>query len=665
MAATSIIVNGVQTRRPGAYSVLDTTALAGAGAQARGVVAIVGSLELLDPLVPTRVASANALKRLLPDSGAQLASLLFTPSRDSRIPAGAQQLVLVRPDCTATPVARASLTVDTVGGLDSVVWSAASYGAQGNRTSVTLADGTVRGTRKVTVALDGASEVHDNIGGQIAFTVEYGEAEADDVTLLVQPDAVAPSPTVCVAYSKLAVPGAYSPDKMAFDGTIQFTLSAPAPVGGVAFAILGLASDGATTETVTIAEAASTATSAKRWTSVTSITPTGLAGRTYDLDGYAFQLVRTSYGTVQQVVDRINTKSAQGFTAAVTMTTGAATFSVADLDYFPNTTCFGVAVGPLFDLYSLVLVVNRDSDLLTAAKATGAIEPPANHVAAYLTGGSDGGTPSATDWEDAFAALQDQFVNLVVPLSDDAAVHEKLRAHLVTMWGMGRDERQGYVGVPTGTAKSSVVSKIAALNSPYVQLVAQEIQVYAPDGTATWLSPTYLALLAAGMQAGRAVGEPLTWKYPNVLDFRQASDWTPAEDAEEMLSAGLMFLGRSHVGIRWERSLTTYLQADNPILTEMSAMESAGECCKDLRRYLELLVGGNNADVTARSIYNLGSARLTRQKDRNDLGLIRDWRNLSVEDLGDGYDISFEVAPIEPVNFLRITAHVVRIPTTV
>jgi len=261
--------------------------------------------------------------------------------------------------------------------------------------------------------------------------------------------------------------------------------------------------------------------------------------------------------------------------------------------------------------------------------------------------------------------LRSQFVNAVWLDSDDAAVHEQLRLHLVHMWGLGRDERLGYVGLPPATSKTNVIAKLAALNCQFLAAAAQEVQAYDPTGLAAWLDPKYLALLAAAMKAGTAVGVPLTWKYPNVLDVRQDSTWNPVDDGEELLAAGLLFLGRDHLGQRWERSITTYLQADNPILTELTAMESCGESIKDLRRHLEQVIGSANADVSAASLAGLASARLDRQKSRQDLGLIRDWRNLSVEDLGDAYDVSYEVAPIEPVNFVRFTAHAVRIPTTV
>ena len=385
---------------------------------------------------------------------------------------------------------------------------------------------------------------------------------------------------------------------------------------------------------------------------------------TYSIIGFAFLLAKATYDTVQKCVDRINAFSGQGFVASVVTTLNPRTYLVTNLDALTPTNIKAPAAanGPNGDVYAWVTVVTRDSAVVTAERAVGADTGPANLVLTYLAGGADG-TAVASDWQSAIDALKSEFVNIVVPVSDDAAYHEKVRAHVVYMAGMGRDERNAYVGAPTGTTFTDLQSKIAALNERNMSLVGQEIQIYAPDGTATWYSPVYAAIMAAGMQAGRPVGTPLTWKYPNVLDFRQNSSWNPVDNAEAAIAAGLMFLRRDHVGILWERDVTTYLQADNPIFTAMSANESANESTKDLRRYLEQEIGNPNVPGTTKTIYGLASARLDRQVNQQDLALAKAWRNLEVEDLGDGFDVGYEVAPIEGTTFIRQTARVVRIPT--
>ena len=49
-----------------------------------------------------------------------------------------------------------------------------------------------------------------------------------------------------------------------------------------------------------------------------------------------------------------------------------------------------------------------------------------------------------------------------------------------------------------------------------VQLVFQEVQTLS-GSTISWKEPHILAAIIAGMRLGSAVGEPLTYKYANVI----------------------------------------------------------------------------------------------------------------------------------------------------
>ncbi len=667
MPPSFVTVNGVQTYRPGAYTEPDYSALAGQNAAARGVLAIVGAWERCKPNVPTVCNTPGQLKALLPDSGAQLASLIFAPSKDSRTPAGARQVLVVRTDCAGTPVARASLAMPDAGAAASVTAYAADYGAYGNRITVAKSAGTTAGTHKITTVLDGTTTVHDNIGGLYGFKARYTGAYATTMTITVDPNA---DPRVTISYTKTLLDAAPVLTMMAFDGEITFTLVggvSPAHPNETTFTIVGTSESGATSEVVEIpAGYAMPVTSVEHWTTVTSITPANLpGGATYTMAGNAFALNLATYPTIRKVVDRINAKSANGFSATINTTENPNTFSVADLDaQTPAADIIAAAAGPKHDIYSICKTVNRDSAVITMTRAAHADNPPDTLGTTNLAGGTDGGVPTATDWETALASLRTQRANHVWIDTDDASVAEKLHQHCVYMWGAGKDERAGYYGVAANTSKANILLAMAALNSEYVKLCAQEIQVYDPDGMAVWLAPKYQALLAASMRAGMTVGGSLTAHYPNVLDFRQDSSWTPDNDAESMLAGMLTFMTREGSLIKWERDLTTY-QGDNPILSEMSAMDSVGESCKDLRTYLQTVIGSATIDVTAATIAGMGTARLQRQKDPNDLRMNRGWRNYTVEDLGDSFLVDVEIAPIETVNFIKIRPHITRMPASV
>lgn len=661
MPASSITVNGQQTRRPGPYSQNDTSALAAGNAQSQGVIALVGSFERGIPKVPMVFETSQALKRALPDSGALLSTLLFNPAKDVNISGGAQKVIIVRADPATQGVAN---FINALGGA-AIIAKSRDYGSYANRIAVKIEDGTTTG-HKVTTAFDGVTKVHDNIGGTKAFNVTYTGLEATTMVMTVDPTA---DPRILIAYTKTGLAGDadYVPAMMVFDGRITFTLSVAAPAGGSTFTITGLASDGSATETVSIAEDQTTAQSAKTWISVTKIAPANLvAESTFGIAGNAFVINRESHRYLQQIVDLINGSSEQGFEASVVTTANASTFDVQDLDGLTDEDITGDGNGPNADLWALVRAINRDSAVIVFERATGATAAPAHSsTATYLRGGSNGTPSTEVDWPAALNALKGQFCNSVQVLTDDAARHELLRQHLDYMAGLGGDERNAYVGVPVDTSFADTKTKIAALNNRNMCLVAQEAQIYGPSGDTIWIPPYMLAIMAAAMQAGCPVGTPLTWKYLNVLDFRQASDWTPTDNAEEALEKGLMFLSRDNVGIKWERSITTYLQDDNPFYTEMSSNESINESAKDLRRYLNSEIGKAGEAGTAASIKGLADSRLDLQADPTALNLIKTWnrKSLSVEDLGDTFAVSYEVNGKEPVNFIIITQRLVRIPS--
>ncbi len=164
------------------------------------------------------------------------------------------------------------------------------------------------------------------------------------------------------------------------------------------------------------------------------------------------------------------------------------------------------------------------------------------------------------------------------------------------------------------------------------------------------------------MFAGRPIGYPLTWKYPLVLDFRQNSGITLPDDANEMLNAGTIFLTRDvDLGfIQITRDVTTYLQDDIPEYSALSASESGSESLRDLRRVLKAFIGETNYSGSDQMIKAVAQDRLNRQRDRNDLAIIKDWSSLEVEDLGDRILVSYAFAALEGITWVTIRAYVNR-----
>ena len=84
---------------------------------------------------------------------------------------------------------------------------------------------------------------------------------------------------------------------------------------------------------------------------------------------------------------------------------------------------------------------------------------------------------------------------------------------------------------------------------------------------------------------------------------------------------------------------------------------------KIARQAVENRIGDRLFNGLAGVIKGLIAAELQRQIES---GIIKSFaaKSISVKDIGDGFDVSYEIAPLEPVNFIRITAHIKRSPVS-
>ena len=103
--------------------------------------------------------------------------------------------------------------------------------------------------------------------------------------------------------------------------------------------------------------------------------------------------------------------------------------------------------------------------------------------------------------------------------------------------------------------------------------------------------------------------------------------------------------------------MTTYLTDDNPIFSEVSANESVNASIRDLRSGLDRFIGEANRGLTSNRIKSLAVSRLNRQVQD---GTIKNYRDVLLSDEGDTLVINYTVAPVEPLNFIRISATIQR-----
>lgn len=389
------------------------------------------------------------------------------------------------------------------------------------------------------------------------------------------------------------------------------------------------------------------------------------AARTATLSAEMARADASVQTTLQKAADYFNARKTThgGFT--FTIVTSLTSFVLTDLDVMTAaTSILDPTVGTFkADLWAVKSWINLNSGLITAAYSTGASGGfPSNTTSpVFLAGGSEG-TTSQSDWQAGFNFLKQLRVNSIVCMSHDPAVHAALKTHIAYMAGPGKSERDGFVGLlnTAGTAlptKAEIKSQITALNTRHLRAFAQSVTKYNSAGERTVFNPAFAAAHAAGMQAGSEVGTSLTRKFVDVLEFEQDTSWNPLDDANEMINAGLLFMERlDGVGSRWVRNITTHLSSDNPAYTEGAVNEATNYAVYTFRNGMERFIGqkgfsGTVGDAKGEAI-NLLSALL-------DEVVITQHRSLDIRLTGDTMEISVELAPVQSINFIPITFHLV------
>jgi hypothetical protein len=392
------------------------------------------------------------------------------------------------------------------------------------------------------------------------------------------------------------------------------------------------------------------------------------AARTLTVTAEAAKSLASVQKTLLKARDYFNAKSVvvsgpftRGF--IFTLLTGSTSLSPALLDQVSAVNIKDPAAGSFTaDLNAIVAWINQNSVIISAAEnalATGVPDNTASPL--FLSGGSEG-VATFSDYQNALNLLKRIRVNSVVDLSGDPAVAAALDAHCAYMGGIGRSERDGFVGLLNAAmddvpSKTEVKAQIVDINSRHVRVTAQAIERFNSDGEKAEFLPPFFAAVLAGAQAGSPVGTSLTFKSMNVLSLRQHSSWNPTDDAEEMITAGLCFAEEIEgVGRRVVRNVTTHLSSNNIAFTEGSVNEAVNYAVYNFRTRLEYAVGRRGF---------AGTVNATRGIAIGALGLLVDslvitgYRSLDLELLVDVLDVSVELAPVIPINFVRTNVHLV------
>ena len=134
--------------------------------------------------------------------------------------------------------------------------------------------------------------------------------------------------------------------------------------------------------------------------------------------------------------------------------------------------------------------------------------------------------------------------------------------------------------------------------------------------------------------------------------------WDRERDVNQAIKSGVVVVGLGiNNQLRVERSVTSWREDNLSYNAEVSARESINTCVRELRSFLEGQLGSRVTAATRDKLKSLAERRL---KTILDAGIIFGFKKVEVRVADDTAFIDFDVAIVEPLNFIRITANLVR-----
>lgn len=371
-----------------------------------------------------------------------------------------------------------------------------------------------------------------------------------------------------------------------------------------------------------------------------------------------------TYDTLVKLVTAINAFAAAGTYTAVL--TSDANYPTAKLDDVSGIDCYGgVTADVKADCWAVIEKLQESGEAITADLTSAADhEAPTNVDWDYMTGAVTG-SAAQTQWDGALSLIEKFDISYVVVVTDDAAIHASLAAHVAAMNStLGRKERRGYCGGLNTLTDAQHQTAAAALNSGEVTYVADPQWRYDRYGVLTEFHPKFAACGQAGMKAGNPKTFTPTWK--PVSTVKLSVDRSRIQQ-EAMVRAGCHIFVQEEGGSRFwcPRAVTTY-QGTNLILNEESIDDTILFITKDHRIFMQNMFvarpGRTGVDKAMES-----ASKLRLEKYVDDGLLVVDpatgdaYRNHSLVIEGVTWKIEYEGTVVAPINNILATHNFVLI----
>lgn len=316
------------------------------------------------------------------------------------------------------------------------------------------------------------------------------------------------------------------------------------------------------------------------------------------------------------------------------------TISPGTVSYFNDPKIATAAVGEGEMLEAMRVAWRHGADLLAVSPAK--ITAPAT-------------APSDAEWQDAIDLLQTEFVNGIVPVTTTSTVVAKVDTHITLMSNtLNRKRRRGFYGHAVGLDKNAVANLTTTLTTERGLLVSPCPLVADSAGAKTPKPGYYMAAAVAGLWAGQASQEPVTYKTVKFDGLEKV--YTGAEVIDLLTAHVCPVEFVKNEGFRIVQGITLSTDAD---LTkaELSVSTLKDDMSENLETYFEKkYVGRAGVKGIEITMYNdLVSILEQFQKS----GWISGYapESVKVTKNGTAFTLDWEGKPTLPINNFLITSH--------